>query len=308
MKSTVTLLRYEKAEPARLDKFLAESLPAYSRSLLQELIAAGKVLVDGGVCLKAALKLAAGQNVSVELPAQEENGILAENLPLDIIYQDANTIVINKPAGIIVHPGAGHPTGTLVNAALFRWPELREVGEAQRPGVVHRLDKETSGVLVLARTQSAYEWLVRQFKSRKTEKYYLALTDGHPPTPTGRIEAAVGRDPKFRQRMAVVYEGKGRKAVSEYHTVQNFRNHALLEVRPLTGRTHQIRVHLAYLGCPVVGDRVYGHRKASLPLGRFFLHAARLRIILPGEKTATEFQAVLPEDLTLALNTLSSQE
>ena len=308
MKPLLTTLQFDKTEPTRLDKFLAESLPTYSRALFQELIASGKVTVDGGVCLKTAYKLTPGQSILVELPEEQEQGIPAENLPLDIIYQDANTIVINKPAGLIVHPGAGHPTGTLVNAALFRWPELREVGEAQRPGVVHRLDKETSGVLVLARTQSAYEWLVRQFKSRKTEKYYLALTDGHPPTPTGRIEAAVGRDPKFRQRMAVVYEAKGRKAVSEYHTVQNFRNHALLEVRPLTGRTHQIRVHLAYLGCPVVGDRVYGHRKASLPLGRFFLHAARLRIILPGEKTATEFQAVLPEDLTLALNTLSSQE
>ncbi|HOG77141.1 MAG TPA: RluA family pseudouridine synthase, partial [Anaerolineaceae bacterium] len=175
-------------------------------------------------------------------------------------------------------------------------------------GVVHRLDKETSGVLVLARNQSAYDWLVRQFKSRKTEKYYLALVDGQPPTPSGRIEAAVGRDPKFRQRMAIVYEGKGRKAVSEYHTVQSFHDHTLLEVHPLTGRTHQIRVHLAYLGCPVVGDRVYGRRKSSLALGRFFLHAAKLRIILPGEKNATEFLAVLPDDLKSVLDNLSSQE
>ncbi|HNW95063.1 MAG TPA: RluA family pseudouridine synthase [Anaerolineaceae bacterium] len=301
-------LRFEQSEPERLDKFLAEVLPEHSRSQFQELIASGKVWVDGQVCLKPALKLSAGQMVSVELLAPQAQGIPAENLPLDVIYIDENTIVINKPAGLIVHPGAGHSTGTVVNAALYRWPEIRQVGEPERPGVVHRLDKETSGVLVLARTQSAYAWLVRQFKSRKTEKYYLALVDGHPPTPNGRIEAAVGRDAKFRQKMAVVYEGKGRKAVSEYFTKQSFRDHTLLEVRPFTGRTHQIRVHLAYLGCPVVGDRVYGRRKASFPLERFFLHAAKLRIILPGEKDLTEFQAALPDDLKEVLNTLSAME
>ncbi len=308
MKALPKELRFQQTEPERLDKYLAENLPELSRSQFQELIANGKVRVDSQVCFKPALKLAIGQLVSVELPAEIEQGLVAENLPLDVIYQDENTIVINKPAGLIVHPGAGHMTGTIVNAALYRWPELRHVGEPERPGVVHRLDKETSGVLVLARTQSAYEWFVRQFKSRKTEKYYLALVDGHPPTPTGRIEAAVGRDAKFRQKMAVVYEGKGRKAVTEYHTRQNFRDHDLLEVHPFTGRTHQIRVHLAYIGCPVVGDRVYGRRKASWPLERFFLHAAKLSIILPGEKTPTEFQAVLPEELKNVLDQLSTQE
>ncbi len=308
MNAVTKELRFQKAEPERLDKFLAEELPEYSRSLFQELIANGKVQVDAQMCFKPALRLSAGQLVSVELPAEEEQGVIAENLPLDVIYQDENAIVINKPAGLIVHPGAGHTTGTVVNAALYRWPELRQVGEPERPGVVHRLDKETSGVLVLARTQSAYTWLVRQFKSRKTEKYYLALVDGHPPTPSGRIEAAVGRDARFRQKMAVVYEGKGRKAVTEYHTRQSFRDHTLLEVHPFTGRTHQIRVHMAYIGCPVVGDQVYGRRKPSLPMKRFFLHAAKLRIVLPGEKVPTEFQAVLPDDLKEVLNQLSNQE
>ncbi|MEL7645661.1 MAG: RluA family pseudouridine synthase [Anaerolineaceae bacterium] len=308
MNTLIKVLHFQQTEMERLDKYLAEAFPEFSRSQFQELIASGRVRVDGQVCVKPALKLATGQEVSVELPAEIKPGIPAENLPLDVIYLDEHTIVINKPAGLIVHPGAGHTSGTIVNAALYRWPEIRQVGEPERPGVVHRLDKETSGVLVLARTQSAYTWLVRQFKSRKTEKYYLALVDGHPPTPSGRIEAAVGRDTKFRQKMAVVYEGKGRKAVSEYFTKQSFRDHTLLEVHPLTGRTHQIRVHLAYLGCPVVGDRVYGRRKPSMPIERFFLHAAKLKLILPGENDLTEFQAMLPDDLKEVLNTLSEME
>jgi len=195
--------------------------------------------------------------------------------------------------------------GTVVNAAIYRWPEMRQVGDPERPGVVHRLDKETSGVLILARTQEAYTWLVRQFKSRRTEKTYLALVDGHPPTPSGRIEAPVGRAPQHRQRMAALYAGEGRKAVTEYRSIQTFREHELLEVHPITGRTHQIRVHLAFIGCPVTGDRVYGHRKPTLPLERFFLHAERIKITLPGEKTPTEFRAKLPIELQNILTELS---
>ena len=308
MKAAPQQFVFEQTEPLRLDKYLAEKVTGFSRAQLQNLIEEGKVWVDGDLVLKPAFKLTPGQIVRIDLPEAGAEPLIAENIPLDVIYQDAGTVVINKPAGMVVHPGAGQHSGTVVNAALYRWPEMRQVGDPDRPGVVHRLDKETSGVLILARTQEAYTWLVRQFKSRRTEKTYLALVDGHPPTPTGRIEAPLGRDPKHRQRMAALYEGQGRKAVTEYRSLQSFRDHELLEVHPVTGRTHQIRVHLAYLGCPVVGDRVYGHRKPSLPLDRFFLHAARIRITLPGEKTPTEFQAKLPNELQDILTELSQVE
>jgi 23S rRNA pseudouridine1911/1915/1917 synthase len=163
-------------------------------------------------------------------------------------------------------------------------------------------------VLIVARNQAAYEWLVKQFKSRKTVKRYIALVDGLLPTPTGRIEASVGRHEVHRQKMAVLYAGKGRKAISEYQTLQQFNEHSLVEVRPITGRTHQIRVHLAYIGNPVVGDKIYGRRKPSLPISRFFLHAATLEIILPGQKELTRFEAPLPEDLNLVLKELMNKE
>jgi len=181
------------------------------------------------------------------------------------------------------------------------------VGEAERPGIVHRLDKDTSGVLILARNETAYNWLVRQFKSRKTMKTYLALVDGQPPTPSGRIEAAIGRDEKNRQRMAVVYGDKGKNAVTEYHTLETYADHTLLEVQPLTGRTHQIRVHLAFIGCPVTGDRIYGRRKKSLDIPRFFLHAHKLSIRLPGEEEPTEFTAPQAADLKEILTTLEKE-
>jgi len=262
----------------------------------QAFIDEGKVTVNGLVKTKAALRINSGDVIQVEVPDQVSETLLGEAAVLDILYEDESVLVVNKAAGMVVHPGAGNPTGTLVNAALAHFPALKSVGEAARPGVVHRLDKETSGVIILAKTEAAYHHLVRQFKSRKTEKTYLALVDGVPPTPTGRIEANVHRDERYRQKMAVAYEGKGRRAVSEYSTVKNYNNHTLLEVKPLTGRTHQIRVHLAYIGSPVAGDQIYGRRKPSIPGERFFLHAQKLKIELPDGKTR-EFIAPLPQEL-----------
>jgi len=245
--------------------------------------------------------------VGYSLPIHEAHTLSRQPIAIDVIYVDENVIVVNKPAGMVVHPGAGNTQNTLVNAVLNRWPEIAPVGEAERPGIVHRLDKDTSGVLILARNEAAYTWLVRQFKSRKTKKTYLALVDGQPPTPSGRIEAAIGRDEKNRQRMTVVYGDKGKTAITEYHTLERYRNHTLLEVQPLTGRTHQIRVHLAFLGCPVTGDRIYGHRKKSLDIPRFFLHAHKLSIKLPGEEEPTEFTAPLAADLKEILTTLEKE-
>lgn len=298
--------KVETEESPRLDKFLTDSLVDFSRVQAQGFIEEGKVSVNGYVRTKAALRLNQGDLVQVEVPNLVPAELQGEARILDILYEDESVLVVNKPAGMVVHPGAGNLTGTLVNAVIARFPGMKDVGDASRPGVVHRLDKDTSGVIILAKTDEAYRHLVRQFKSRKTEKTYLALVDGIPPTPTGRIEANIHRDERFRQKMAVAYEGKGRKAISEYTTLKNFSNHSLLEVKPLTGRTHQIRVHLAYLGTPVAGDKIYGRRKSSIPGTRFFLHAQKLKIILPNGKLS-EFIAPLPQELEDILKELERE-
>lgn len=295
---------FSETSAKRLDKFLAEQILHLSRAKIQSMISAGEVRVNEKVVNKPAYKLESGDEVSALLTEITENLPAEQEIALEVIYEDADVIVINKPAGLVVHPGAGNADFTLVNALLFRWPQIASVGEPERPGIVHRLDKDTSGVLIVAKTTRGYTWLVKQFKTRKAKKSYLALVDGKPPTPTGRIETRIGRDEKHRQRMAVTYGDQGRKADSEFFTVAEYRDHTLLEVNPLSGRTHQIRVHLAFLGCPVVGDQIYGRRKNSLDTDRFFLHASKLTIRLPGDETETEFSAPLPADLQTILDHL----
>ena len=288
----------------RLDKFLVECLPEFSRSRLQALIQDGRVTVDGKTAGKAGLMVEVGQQVQVVVPPPEPTDLIPEEIPLDVICEDDQLLVINKPAGMVVHPAPGHSSGTLVHAVLSHDPDMEGIGGEQRPGVVHRLDKDTSGVLLLAKNDAMHRWLQAQFKARKLTKEYLALVDGQPPTPTGRIEAAIGRDPSHRKRMAIVPDHKGRDAVTEYSTVETFPQHTLLRVRILTGRTHQIRLHLAFLGCPVAGDLIYGHRHSSIPLKRFFLHAARLTINLPGKPDPVTFEAPLPSELEEVLKQL----
>jgi 23S rRNA pseudouridine1911/1915/1917 synthase len=288
----------------RLDKFLVECLPEFSRSRLQALIQDGRVTVDGKTAGKAGLMVEVGQQVQVVVPPPEPTDLIPEEIALDVIYEDDQLLVINKPAGMVVHPAPGHSSGTLVHAVLAHDPDMEGIGGEQRPGVVHRLDKDTSGVLLLAKNDAMHRWLQAQFKARKLTKEYLALVDGQPPTPTGRIEAAIGRDPSHRKRMAIVPDHKGRDAVTEYSTVETFPQHTLLRVRILTGRTHQIRLHLAFLGCPVAGDLIYGHRHSSIPLKRFFLHAARLTINLPGKPDPVTFEAPLPSELEEVLKQL----
>jgi 23S rRNA pseudouridine1911/1915/1917 synthase len=183
-------------------------------------------------------------------------------------------------------------------------PELEGIGGEERPGIVHRLDKDTSGLIVVAKNDQSLRWLQEQFRLRLTEKIYLALVDGKPGTPVGRVEAPIGRDQTDRKKMSVTNLKKGREAVSEYKTMESFKNHTLLEFHPLTGRTHQIRLHCRLLGCPIVGDMVYGHKKASIAIGRHFLHAYKLKITLPGETSPREFVAPLPEELQIALEVL----
>lgn len=288
----------------RLDKFLVTCLPEYSRSRLQALIRGGYAAVDGLTVTKTGYSLEPGKVVALVIPPTQPTDLVPEAIPLDIVFESSDLIVVNKPAGMVVHPAAGHSNGTLVHAALAHAPELEGIGGEQRPGVVHRLDKNTSGLILLAKNDRTHRWLQDQFRLRKVHKSYLALVDGFPPTPNGRVDAAIGRDTAHRKRLAVVSTERGREAISDYFTRERFREHTLLEVHPLTGRTHQIRIHLAFLGCPVVGDTLYGRRKTSLLPNRHFLHAARLTLTLPGERQERTFEVELPTELECLLQSL----
>jgi 23S rRNA pseudouridine1911/1915/1917 synthase len=299
---------FDKTTPERLDKFLVGLLQEFSRSRIQGLIAGGFVDVNGQAAKKAGQTLESGCNVTVRIPPPAPTELVAEEIPLDIVFENDDLIVVNKPAGMVVHPAAGHASGTLVNAMLGYDPEIEGIGGEERPGVVHRLDKGTSGLILLAKNERAHRWLQDQFRLRKVEKTYLALVDGKPPTPSGRVETYIGRDPSHRKRMAIVSESRGREAISEYKTLESFANHTLLEFHPLTGRTHQIRLHCAFLECPIVGDEVYGRKKPTVEIDRHFLHAFRLKIALPGEKEPRVFEAELPEDLLGVLSELRGEK
>jgi 23S rRNA pseudouridine1911/1915/1917 synthase len=288
----------------RLDKFLVTCLPEFSRTRLQNLIDEGLVQVNGAPAKKTGQMLDAPAVVEVHIPSTQVTSLVPEAIPLEIVFENADLLVVNKPAGMVAHPSPGHYSGTLVHAALAHAPEMEGVGGELRPGVVHRLDRDTSGLILLAKNDAAHRKLQNQFHDRQVRKTYLALVDGHPPTPTGRIEAPIGRNTSHRQLMTIVEAAKGREAVTEYCTLETFAQHTLLEVHPLTGRTHQIRLHLKFIGCPVTGDTVYGKKHSTLPIGRHFLHAARLTIILPGETSPRTFEAPLPADLQAALEML----
>ncbi|MBE3119460.1 MAG: RluA family pseudouridine synthase, partial [Candidatus Atribacteria bacterium] len=270
----------------------------------QGLIKNGFVKVEAETVTKAGRDLGFGEQIEIRIPPPVPSGLVAEDIPLDIVFENEDLVVVNKPAGMVVHPSPGHDSGTLVHAALGYIPELEGIGGEERPGIVHRLDKDTSGLIVIAKNERAHRWLQEQFKSRKVEKTYLALVDGKPPTPAGRVEAPIGRNTTHRKLMAVVPLDKGREAVSEYRTLESFHAHTLLEVHPLTGRTHQIRVHMAFLGCPVAADMVYGKRKPTVELDRHFLHAHKLKIVPPGEKQARIFESSLPHELQFVLEHL----
>jgi 23S rRNA pseudouridine1911/1915/1917 synthase len=300
----IVKLIFDDQQGQRLDLFLVNCLPDFSRSRIQGLIKEGFVTIDGQVAEKTGVLLSRPSTIIVNIPPPIPTELVPENIPLDIIYEDENVLVVNKQAGMVVHPAAGHNSGTLVHAVLNYAPAMEGIGREGRPGVVHRLDKDTSGIVILAKNDLAHRYLQNQFRDRKVYKTYLALIDGDPPTPTGRIEASIGRDEKMRRRMAVVATGKGRDAITEYEIIESFPDHNLLEVHPITGRTHQIRLHLAFLGCPVTGDNVYGRRKPTIQIERFFLHALSLGIKLPEDKKLQFFEAPLPEELRIILDQL----
>ncbi len=294
----------QASDPPRLDHFLVACLPEYSRSRLQGLIKDGRVWVNGVPARKAGQILESAARVSVHIPPNEPSALKPEPIPLDIIYEDQDVLIINKAAGMVVHPAAGHAQGTLVHAALAHAPEMEGIHGEVRPGVVHRLDKNTSGLILLAKNDAAHRWLQEQFRSRKVSKVYLALVDGRPPTPKGRVEAPIGRSAADRKQMAVVTGAKGRAAISEYFTLESFPAHTFIEVHPITGRTHQIRLHMQFLGCPVVGDTVYGRRTPTIAIQRHFLHAARITLALSPGAAARTFSAPLPSELEAVLNQL----
>ncbi len=317
---TETFVLPETVTGQRLDRWLATALPTQSRSALQRWIKAGAVLVDGKAA-KASQTLEAHQVVAVTMPATVDVPTLrAEAIPLQILYEDRDLLIINKAAGMVVHPAPGHEAGTLVNAILHHCPDLAGVGGERRPGIVHRLDKETSGLLVVAKHDQAHRHLQAQFKARTVYKEYLALLEGTIEPTQGRINAPLGRHPVERKRQAVLpvdaQSGKsaGRSAITDYyvqatytftspdsHTVARF---SLVRAVLHTGRTHQIRVHFAWRQHPVVGDTLYGYRRQRLPLDRHFLHAHKLRLRLPSTEEEREFVAPLPADLEVLLTLL----
>lgn len=292
----------------RLDKYLADRLPAFSRTYLQDLIDAGHVRVDGFE-RRRTFKITPGQVVVVTVPEPEQHYLQPEPIPLSIVYEDADVLVIDKAAGMVVHPAPGHPSGTLANAVIAHAPNIK-VGGSTRPGIVHRLDKDTSGLIVIAKSDRAHTSLVRQWNQRTVEKHYVTLVRGSVRDPTATIDVPIGRDPVMRNRMAAV--PGGRPAVTHFDVRTRYEGATLLDVRIDTGRTHQIRVHLAFIGYPVVGDPVYN--RFTGPFGgtgsivkRHFLHAASLAIDLPGGERK-QFVSPLPSDLEAALSRLEHEQ
>ncbi len=289
------------ARPGRLDAILSRQAQQVSRSRWQQLIREGCVRVAGIRVVKPALLLAGGELVQASIPAARPAGLAPVDLPLQVVFENEDLVLVNKPAGVVVHPSPGHESDTLVQAVLHHAPNLPGVGGERRPGVVHRLDRDTSGLIVFAKNERAMTDLQGQFKLRAVTKTYLAIVHGRPPTAQGLIDAPIGRDPRERKRMAVVPETRGRPARTIFRLRQSLGDFSLLSAEPETGRTHQIRVHLAYVGTPVAGDRVYGprHRPAWIP--RQMLHAWQLRLTLPGSTEARLFEADVPPDFRLVL-------
>lgn len=297
----------------RLDRWLTDQLREPSRSAVQRWIAEGLVLVNGERPGKAGLALEAEALIEVApAPAAIQSALCPEEIPLDIVYEDNDLLVIDKAGGLVVHPAPGHPAGTLANAVLHHCPQLEGIGGEKRPGIVHRLDKGTSGLIVVAKNDAAMRFVQEQFARRSVFKEYVALLEGRMDPPRGRIDAPVGRHPRLRQRMAVLTGAPGRDALTDYESLRVYESGAggqtvrftLVRAVLHTGRTHQIRVHFAWRKHPVAGDTLYGYARPRLSLDRPFLHARRLGILLPGETEQRVFESPLPGDLARVLDRL----
>jgi 23S rRNA pseudouridine1911/1915/1917 synthase len=283
----------------RLDKLLADLFPEQSRAQWQRHIKEGTVRLNGR-SVKASYRIEGDEQLTANLPPFQETDLQAEAIPLDIRYEDEDMIVVNKAAGMVVHPAAGHDRGTLVNAILAHCPDIEGISGERRPGIVHRLDKETSGLMVVAKNERALRHLQNQFRRRTVHKQYMALVEGQIQPSEALVDAPIGRDPRQRKRMAVIppnSSATAREAQTHYRAQQYFDEYTLVACQPHTGRTHQIRVHMAFIGFPLVGDKVYGRRRQALPLKRHFLHAAELGLKRPSDDQPLLLHAELPEDL-----------
>ncbi len=304
----------------RLDRAITEAVPDISRTQCQRLIAAGLIRI-GDRSVKASQRLKGGERVTITIPAVQHTSLVAEPIPLDIQYEDEDILLINKPAGMVVHPAPGHEQGTLVNAILAYCPNLYGVGGEKRPGIVHRLDKDTSGLILVAKNDAALHMVQEQFKRREIKKVYLALVDGHFSQFEAMIDAPIGRSVRDRKRMAVIPQGSSATSRSAQTAikVQNYfwlsradrkqstnSDFTQLECRPHTGRTHQIRVHLAFAGHPIVGDTVYGLRHPRVAIDRHFLHATSLTFRRPSDGKEITQTVPLPEDLRRVIDSLAN--
>ncbi len=285
----------DRDDKKRLDRFLVENLPKdLSRSFIQKLILKGEVLLNGKV-IKNHTKVKVSDTVEVTIPPPQKTKIFAEEIPLDIVFEDKHLLVINKPAGMVVHPAAGNPKGTMVNALLAHCKGLSSIGGDTRPGIVHRLDKDTSGLLVVAKDDYAHKHLSEQFRKHTTKRKYIAFVKGVVQLDNGTVDLPIGRDKRHRQKMAVGFT-KAKDAVTHYKVLKRFKDYTMLQLELGTGRTHQIRTHMEYLGHPILGDKKYG-RSGQDKIGRQALHATTLGFTHPVTKKFMEFESELPEDM-----------
>ncbi|MBW4671147.1 MAG: RluA family pseudouridine synthase [Cyanomargarita calcarea GSE-NOS-MK-12-04C] len=290
----------------RLDRYLSEELSDLSRSRIQNLIEAGNVQLNGKVCTSKKIAVKAGDRISLEVPEAEPLQLIAEDIPLDVLYEDDQLIIINKPAGLVVHPAPGHPDGTLVNALLAHCPDLQGIGGVQRPGIVHRLDKDTTGAIAIAKTDIAFKHLQAQLQAKTARREYLGVVYGAPKTESGTIDLPIGRHQHDRKKMFIVsVEQGGRNAVTHWQIKERLDNYTLILFQLETGRTHQIRVHAAKIGHPIVGDPVYGSgRSVGVNLPGQALHAWRLRLQHPVSGDEIQVTAPIPQSFTTLLDIL----
>ncbi len=300
----VTYTIEEQQQGERIDKALSSLQTEWSRTQIGNWISEGIIQVNGEA-VKAKYKVKAGDIIAIDVPEVEELDVVAENLDLDIVYEDADVLVVNKPKGMVVHPAPGHMTGTLVNGLMYHCKDLSGINGVLRPGIVHRIDKDTSGLLMVAKNDTAHESLVNQLVNKTVTRKYIALVHGHIAHDKGTIDAPIGRDQKDRQKQAVVDNGK--HAVTHFQVVERFGDYTLVECRLETGRTHQIRVHMNYISFPLVGDPKYGPKK-TIDFGGQVLHAATLGFDHPSTGEYLEFEAPLPADYEQLLNDLRNRD
>ncbi|MBN1332515.1 MAG: RluA family pseudouridine synthase [Synergistales bacterium] len=296
----------EKDIAIRLDLYLSERM-GLTRSFIQKLINEGHVRINSRSRIKPSLRVKPGQTICVSLPPAQELEVIPEPVPFNVVYEDSDILVINKPAGVVVHPAPGNWHGTLVHGLLYRFPDIGIFNNVIRPGIVHRLDAQTSGLMVIARNNRAMEDLQMKFKNREIRKEYIALVKGKPSSPSGTLDLPIGRNARNRMKMSVRPGGK--PSMTEYRVIWSRENSSLVQCTLLTGRTHQIRVHMKHIGCPLVGDTLYGPKKTSeRSLNRIFLHSWKLEFNHPVKGESLSFTQPLPEELILFLRGMISSK